>query len=309
MEVFMLSQSVKIFNRSTVTFTLLTLAILFVSPGQLKAEDTAANTFAIKGKISGSIEDAPQNVQDVLYALITALRGELRPDHFGPVVFDGDNLLRIRKAEGTFYAGFDVKSIQISYIGHKPDNTVQFIGRILWEDAHQRRAATAFTVAFSSHPDFTLIKHAAVSRMPPNTPRVVTFLVPEKKVQKKLKVAKEGYIPLLELVAKNAVSPDNPPFFLRGKHDYLLFTFSLDRLAKGGRIDYIIGGDKPEKGIRPKQQKRIDYAGWQVLILATTLNIRDKNSPQYRVFYTPTAGHPRLERKPYLVSAFKLSGK
>ena len=295
-------------NKYVKISTLLILMLALTLPAQLRAQEKTA-TFAIKGKISGSFDDAPQNVQAVFHALIAALRGELRPDHFGPVVFDGDNLLRVRKAEGTFYAGFDVKSIQVSYLGHKPDDTIQLIGKILWEDTNHRRAATAFTVSFETRHNLTLIKHAAVSRIPPNMPRVITFLVPEKKVKKELTVAKKGYLPLLELIAKNSISPNNPPFFSRGKQDYLLFTFSLDRLARGGRMDYILGNNDPETGIRPKHQKLIDYAGWQVLTMALRFNLREKNPPEYRVFYTPTPKHPLLDRKPYLVSSFRLSAK
>lgn len=278
-----------------------------VLPCQLWAQEDH-KAIIVEGEIRGSFDEAPENVQFALQALIAALRGEIRPDQFGPVIFEGDSLLRVRKAEGTFYAGFDVQSIQISYINKQAENTLQFIGRIIWEDLNQRRAATAFTLVFETRENFILIKDAKVTRMPPNMPRILVFLVEEDAVKEQLKVAKDGYLPLLELISKKSVRLDNPAALPKGKQDYMLFAFSLDRLARGERIDYIIGDGDPKTDIRPKEQKLINYSGWQVLVLATTFDLKEKQPPLYRVFYTPK-DHPLLETKPHQAVAFKLEPK
>jgi len=291
----------------SILLVILAACAVIIFPGRLSAQKND-NFFVIKGEISGAFEQAPEEVQLVMQALIAALRGEFRADQFGPVLFEENSLLQVRKAEGTFYRGFDVDSIQISYINQQPDGTFQFIGRIIWQDKILRRAATSFSLIFKTAPNFIRIKNAVVARMPPNMPRVMVFLVLEKNVKKQLKVARKGYLPLLELVSENAVHLDQPSSFPRGKQRYLLFTFSLDRLAGEERIDYIIGDGDPENDIRPKQQKLINYSGWPVLVLASTFDLKEKEPPLYRIFYTPSQNHPRL-LKPQQVAAFTLTGK
>jgi hypothetical protein len=279
-----------------------------MTPAPLLAQKST-DTIQITGETRGAFDQAPQDVQYALKALIAALRGEFRPNQFGPVLFSGDLLLKVRKAEGTFYSGFDVKSIQISYIDRSVNNTLQLVGLIRWEDINRRRAATAFTITFTLGESFITIKDVMVTRMPPNMPRLLVFLVPEKSVKKQLKLAKKGYLPLLELVTKNSLKLDDPASLPKGKQNYLLFTFSLDRLARGERIDYIIGNGDAKTDIRPKEQKLINYSGWPVLILAISFDLNEKNPPLYRVFYTPNKNHPRLQPKPQKVIAFKLKAQ
>ena len=285
---------------------ILCLPLLLVSP--LWAENKT-ETIVIKGETRGSFEQAPEEVQFALKALIAALRGEVRPDQFGPVLFDGDLVLRIRNAEGTFYKGFDVKSIQISSITRQADAILQLTGRILWQDQNKRRAATAFALKFKTTAQHILILDAMVTRMPPNMPRMLVFLVPESAVKNKLTIAQKGYLPLLELITKKAIQLEKPSSAPRGTQDYLLFAFSLDRLAKGERIDYIIGDGDAKTDMRPKEQTLLNYSGWPVLVLASRFDLKEKKPPLYRIFYTPSSTHPMLDSKPYQALQFTLSAK
>ena len=264
---------------------------------------------AVTGKINGTFEKAPQEYQAVLQALIAALRGETRPKEFGPVLFEGDSLMNVRGEEKTFLRLFDVESIQLAFIEKQDDGTTRFIGNIFWQDQAQRATATAFSVTFQVTPNVILIKQANAMRLPPNMPRIAIFLVKEKAVKKQLKVAQEGYVALLKLISKNAIKLNDQASLPRGKQDYLLFAFSLDRLAKGERIDYIIGNGDPDNDIRPGKQKHLNFSGWPVLALASTFDLAAEMPPVYRVFYTPTKAHPKLEAKPHQAAAFTLTAK
>ncbi|MCK5915449.1 MAG: hypothetical protein KAG92_04870, partial [Deltaproteobacteria bacterium] len=288
----------------TLFIALIIWATLIVASPLLAQENSDA--FVITGEINGAFDQAPQEVQLALKALIAALRGKIQPDQFDPVLFPGDVLLKVRKAEGTFYSSFDVDSIQISYINHQSDDSLQLIGLIRWEDPNQRRAGTAFSITYKTNPNFIMIKDAVVTRMPPNMPRVLVFLVPENAVKKQLKIAKDGYLPLLKLISEKSVRLNDSAPLPKGKQNYMLFAFSLDRLARGERIDYIIGDGDAKTDIRPKEQKLINYSGWQVLVLATTFDLKEKKPPLYRVFYTPNKNHPTLESKPQQAAAFTL---
>lgn len=140
-------------------------------------------------------------------------------------------------------------------------------------------------------------------------PRIAVFLVKEKTVKKKLKVAQQGYVALLKLISENAIKLNDQASLPRGKQDYLLFAFSLDRLARGERIDYIIGNGDPENDIRPGKQKRLNFSGWPVLALASTFDLAAERPPLYRIFYTPNNAHPKLEAKPHQITAFTLTAK
>jgi hypothetical protein len=289
-------------------FMALIICFVIITPCRLFAEEDA-KPLVVSGEVRGAFDQAPRNVQLVIKALIAALRGEVQPDRFGPVLFQGDILVRLHKAEGVFYRGFDVNSIQISYIHRQPDGTFQFIGRIIWEDQNRRRAATSFSILFKTTPNYILVKDAAVARMPPNSPRLLVFLVPEKDVKDQLKKAKNGYLSLLETVSAKAVQLTDSVSLPRGKHDFLVFAFSLDRLAPGERLDFIIGDGDFKTDRRPKYQKLINYSGWPVLVLAATFDLRETKPPLYRVFYTPSEDHPLLEPKPYPVFEFTLAAK
>lgn len=281
---------------------------LFLQIASLPA--TAADDFVIvRGNIKGKFTEAPADMQAAIVGLVTALRGDVDQKAFGPVLFEGDLVQRLRTSDTTFYQGFDVTGVRLSFIGQEPDKSQRLLGIIDWADKNKRAAATAFMVKYRTTPEALLVSEAAVDRVPPNQPRVVFFVVEQEKLQDRLNVASEGYLPLLKLVAENAVRLDKKSRKNKGMKNYLVFGFSLDRLGKGEHLDFIVGTGDAEQDVRPKQQKLIDYSGWPVLVMGASFDLWDKIPPVYRVFYTPSIHHPLMKPKPVQVARFTLKNR
>jgi hypothetical protein len=286
----------------------LTALVMLAPVGQVTAENSLG---IVPGTTELAFDKAPDEAKTLLNAIAGALRGETAIDAFGPVTFEDPVLQNLHNIEPFDYAGLSVTNFQIRLVQiDEATDSKTVAGIIHWFDEDTKlSAATSFGVVYRPIGGTLFIHDLRVAPVPPSQPRIALVLVPKDRIRGTLE-ASGSFPDLLRLALENGIRLEDTQD--GGIANYAVLAFSLDRLARGDRLDLLLNlrknAEDTREPLRPPFQKLLDYSGYQVAVMEMGLDLSQPDPLRVEVYYTPTRMHPTLSPEPHLAGQYTLTG-
>lgn len=285
--------------------TILAICITFAMAAPADAQSPEP-LLVVPSPLEGPIADAPPDIQIAIAAIVLRLRGVTDAAEYGPVRLS-DDAERGLAASAIGFPGFAVTGFHLRYVVPLPDGEPgrRIIGDLVFEDDASRRVTMQVGADYRIDGDEFEIVNASARTASPAIPDVRLLLVPAGKVPANLLKQQRDHAALLEFVSENA-SPSEL-IWLKGRADYYVFVFAMDRLAEDDGLDVFVGRrDSAERGRWQGTRRVLNYAGWRVLVLRGVLDLASPAAPAFEVFFLPGSADPRSGGPPIPVGRFAL---
>lgn len=244
---------------------------------------SGANAQAANANISEQA-DLRWDVKLVIAAAVHRMRGQDDESLYWPARF-------AQGADKSFpysdfrYEGYSLDAVAI--LGVTPDaldpESLFLTALLTFRDALGRAASTTLTARYRVSGGNLEITQAAVATVAPERPRTLTFIVPAERMPSHIFDASPDE--LLAHVASNSVSA-------KGEHspdtrDYFVFTWFLNRLPTGAKIDLRISAD-PDGVIGDRgNTTEFNDRGFRVLVLRGKFALNRSPEFFFKVLYAP----------------------
>jgi len=137
-----------------------------------------------------------------------------------------------------------------------------------------------------------------------DSPEVVAFTVPAKKMPKKTREVFSSFKKLYQFAAKNAIPMGKPKRLPGGDNMYCVFAFVLDRVSPTSSIKFMVDDTKTKLRGYSDASRYYDYDGWRVALLPGTFKLIDEKPLYFKLSYKPGDEQPVFKRRERQVAMF-----
>jgi hypothetical protein len=228
----------------------------------------------------------------VAQAIAWVLEGVARPDLIAPVRFSGPQALPPLDP-GIRDATLRLAGIVVTHY-EKPEGAPArrlMRGVVRHEDGYGRFATTAFKAAYRlADQKEIIIDSAAVLRLYSPEAEVRFAVVPGARVSDFLLKRITSSTELLALARENAVRLDRPSEFPKGRKDYYVFAFFLDRLAPGHLVDLRLSDTATGVNGKSRDVHVVDDQGWRVAMIPGRFTLGGAKETFVKAIHLPEGG-------------------
>lgn len=222
----------------------------------------------VQAPMAVPVAKAPSDIELVTAALLERLRGGRIS--VANVTLDPNGQHAVGELSFS-YAGFDVQDVAVSgytvNVIEPGSALVMLEGAILFKDVINRRAGVYFATQYIMDRDSINIVKSVMTGIPPDFPRVETFLIP----QAKLKEAAAGLVSYTDYYLF-AIENAEPMSYGEGtaksgfKNDYYIMSFCKDRIFEESSLSMDVTSRPDGKGNKLADSICINDSGWRILI-------------------------------------------
>ena len=137
-----------------------------------------------------------------------------------------------------------------------------------------------------------------------DSPEVVAFTVPAKKMPKKTRKVFSSFEKLYRFAAKNAIPMGKPKRLPGGDNMYYIFAFVLDRISPTSSIKFMVDDTKTKFRGYSDASRYYDYDGWRVAVLPGTFKLIDEKPLYFKLSYKPGEEQPSFQRSERQIAMF-----
>ena len=233
----------------------------------------------------------------VAQAIAWVLEGVARPDLIAPVRFGAPEALPpldpgIRDAalrlSGIVVTGYE-------RVDGEPARRL-IRGLVRHQDQYGRLATTAFKAGYRlAEQEAIVIDSSAVLPLYAPDAGVRFAVVPGTRVSDFLIKKITSSTELLSFALENAVPLGRPSEFPKGRKDYYVFAFFLDRLAPGDRVGLRLSESADGLSGKSRDVHVVNDQGWRVAMVQGRFTLGDDKAPFVKAIHLPAGGsEPRL---------------
>ncbi len=271
---------------------LVALSLLLALGAASHAQDAAAS----REVETTTVAQLSPDVSAVISAVVARMRGLTRPGDALPVEFAGNLGSTLREREFA-YDGFVVGAVGIhQYEVSGADGSERFLaGTLLFSDLIGRRTDIGFSVGYTLARDRITVNLADVVPVYRRLPGVIVAFVPGTLVSDFLIKKITSSTELLSFALENAVPLGRPSEFPKGRKDYYVFAFFLDRLAPGDRVDLRLSERVQGLSGKSRGVHVVNDRGWRVAMVQARFTLGGEEAIFVKAIHLPAGGsEPRL---------------
>jgi len=173
-------------------------------------------------------------------------------------------------------------------------------GSLDFQDVMGRRMILLYDATYRIRQKGVTISRCGITSIFPasqDSPEVVAFTVPAKKMPKKTRQVFSSFEKLYRFAAKNAIPMGKPKRLPRGDNMYCVFAFILDRISPTSSIKFMVDDTKTKSRGYSDASRYYDYDGWRVAVLPGTFKLIDEKPLYFKLSYKPGDEQPVLKRR------------
>ncbi len=279
-------------KRALLLDLLVALSLLLAPGGASHAQDAAVSPELE----TTTVAQLSPDVSAVISAVVTRMRGTTRPGDALAVEFAG-NLASTLREPGFAYHGFVVGAVGIhQYEVSGADENERFLaGTLLFSDLVGRRTDIGFSVGYTVARDRITVTLADVVPVYRRIPGLIVAFVPGAVVSDFLIKKITSSTELLSFALENAVPLVRPAEFPKGRRDYYVFAFFLDRLAPGDRVDLRLSESAEGLSGKSRDVHVVNDQGWRVAMVQSRFTLGGETATFVKAIHLPAGGsEPRL---------------